>query len=215
MFGCLRRIGCLVVLLIVAAALWLTRDRWHDRVFGRRAAADTTDWVAVSPAESTKAKASVEALGRRSGAAYRDLTAGELGALLMAAAGGRLPPAIEQPEVAIREDRVLLRAKVRLDDVSGLDELGPLAKLLNREETFEANGTLGLVRQGLAEYRVESARIAQFDLPRSVIPRLVARLTRGSRSTEVAENGIPFEVPTYIGDVRVARGRVTLYKTVQ
>lgn len=214
MFGCLRRLGCLVILLIVAAALWLTRDRWHDRVFGQRVA-PSAEWVAVTPDDSTEAKSAVEALSRRSGPTYRDLSASELGALLMAAAGGRLPQSIEDPEVAIHEDRVLLRAKIKLDDVSGLDELGPLAKLLDREEPFEASGTLGLVRPGLAEYRVESARIAQFDLPRSVIPKLVARLAKGQRPVEVAENGIPFEVPDYIGDVRVARGRVTLYKKVQ
>jgi hypothetical protein len=214
MLGCLRRLGCLVILLIVAAALWLTRDRWQDRVFGRRATM-AGEWVAVAPDDSGQARAAVEALGRRSGPTYRDLSAGELGALLMAAAGGQLPSAIKNPELAIQEDRVFLRAKVKLDDVSGLDELGPLAKLLDREEPFEASGTLGLVRPGLAEYRVESARIAQFDLPQSVIPRLVARLTRGGRPVEVAENGIPFEVPDYIGDVRVARGRVTLYKKVQ
>jgi hypothetical protein len=214
MFGCLRRIGCLVILLVVAGALWLTRDRWRDRVFGPRAPADA-EWVAVAPDDSSRAMEAVQALARSSGPAYHELSAGELGALLTAAAGGRLPPAIANPELAIRDDRVLLRAKIKLDDVRGLDDLGPLTKLLDREEPFEASGTLGLVGPGVAEYRVESARIAQFDLPRSVIPRLVARMTRGGRPVGVAENGIPFEVPDYIGDVRVARGRVTLYKKVQ
>jgi hypothetical protein len=203
-----------VLLLGIAVGLWLTRDRWHDRVFGRRPAADA-EWVVVAPAESASARASVEALGQPSGPAYRELGPGELGALLMAATGGRLPPAIEKPEVAIRGDRVLLRAKVRLDDLSAVEDLGPLRGLLNREETFEASGTLGVVRPGLAEYRVESMRVAKLDLPRSVIPRLIKRIVRGDRPVEVAENGIPFEVPPYIGDVRVARGRVTLYKTVQ
>jgi len=29
----------------------------------------------------------------------------------------------------------------------------------------------------------------------------------------VAENGLPFVVPTYVADARVADGKVTLYKT--
>jgi hypothetical protein len=29
----------------------------------------------------------------------------------------------------------------------------------------------------------------------------------------VAENGLPFVVPTYIADVRIANGKITLYKT--
>jgi hypothetical protein len=29
----------------------------------------------------------------------------------------------------------------------------------------------------------------------------------------VADNGLPFVIPTYLGDARVADGKVTLYKT--
>jgi hypothetical protein len=215
MFGCLRRIGCLAILLIVIAALWLTRDQWRERVFGKRVTAQTGEWVAVTPDEATRAQTAVQSLARSGGPAYRDLSPGELGALLTAAAGGTLPDAITKPEIAIRDDRVLLRAMIKLDDLKGVEDLGPLRKLLDREETFEASGTLGLVRPGLAEYRIESARVAEFDLPKAVIPRIVARISPTNRPVEVAENGIPFAVPDYIGDVRVARGRVTLYKKVQ
>ena len=40
MFGCLRRVGCLIVVLVLAAGLWLSRDLWYPRVFGERAADD-------------------------------------------------------------------------------------------------------------------------------------------------------------------------------
>jgi len=41
-----------------------------------------------------------------------------------------------------------------------------------------------------------------------------AYVAKPVRPEGVAENGVPFEVPPYIGDVRIANGRVTLYKTV-
>ena len=38
MFGCLRRLGCLALVLLLVAAAWFTRDRWLHRLTGERAA---------------------------------------------------------------------------------------------------------------------------------------------------------------------------------
>jgi hypothetical protein len=67
----------------------------------------------------------------------------------------------------------------------------------------------------LAEYRVETARIGDLPIPQAMIPKLLARVSRAEREAGVAPNGVPFDVPAYVADVRVARGRVTLYKNVQ
>jgi hypothetical protein len=119
------------------------------------------------------------------------------------------------PQVAISGDHVFLRANVQIDQLRGIGDLGPLTSMLKREEPFEASGTLDMVRPGLAEFRVESAQIGDLPIPRPMIPKLVARMSRAERYPGAAANAIPFEVPSYIGDVRVARGRVTLYKTVK
>jgi len=214
MFGCLRRLGCLALILGIAAGLWFTRDRWGGYVFGERAA-PTVDWRAVTDAGEARAKRSVESLGRGSGPAFISLTAEELGALLLAGTGNRLPSSLTNPELAISNDRVHLRATVQLDDIRGLDGLGPLTALMKGREALETSGTLHIIRPGLAEYRVEAARIADLQIPRPMIPRLRARISTAERQEGVAENGIPFEIPAHIGDVRVARGRVTLYKNVQ
>jgi hypothetical protein len=39
------------------------------------------------------------------------------------------------------------------------------------------------------------------------------QIRRGTRPQGLAENGLPFVVPTYLGDARVANERITLYKT--
>jgi hypothetical protein len=126
-----------------------------------------------------------------------------------------MPSAVSAPEIAIELDHVLLRATVQIDQLKGLGDLGPLSAMLKREEPFEASGTLDMVHPGLAEYRVESAKIGDLPIPRPMIPKLVARMSRAERYPDAASNAIPFEVPPYIGDVRVARGRVTLYKSVK
>jgi hypothetical protein len=214
MFGCLRRIGCLALLLLIAAALWLTRDRWRARVFGEPAGTSVA-WHKVTTGRSEQARASVETLGRKGGPAFVNLSADELGALLLASAGSRALSSVSNPEVAISGDRILLRATIQLDDLGQVGDLGPLAAVLKKREPFEASGTLDVVHPGLAEYRVETARIGELPIPRAMIPKLLARASKAERYEGVAPNGIPFEVPAYVADVRIARGRVTLYKNVQ
>jgi hypothetical protein len=214
MFGCLRRIGCLVLLLLIGAALWLTRDRWRARVFGEPSGTSVA-WHKVATDQSARARASVEALGRKGGPAFVNLSADELGALLLASAGSRALSSVSDPEVAISDDRILLRATIQLDDLGQVGDLGPLAAVLKKREPFEASGTLDIVHPGLAEYRVETAKIGDLPLPRAMIPKLLARGSKAERYPGVASNGVPFEIPSYVADVRVARGRVTLFKNVQ
>jgi hypothetical protein len=42
---------------------------------------------------------------------------------------------------------------------------------------------------------------------------LLRQIRRGSMPPGVSESGLPFVVPTYVGDARVANGKITLYKT--
>ena len=214
MFGCLRRIGCLALLLLIAAALWLTRDRWRARVFGEPTGTSVA-WQKVTTGRAAQARSAVETLGRKGGPALVNLSPDELGALLLASAGARALSSLSDPEIAISDDRILLRATIQLDDLGQAGDLGPLAAVLKKREPFEASGTLDIVRPGLAEYRVETAKIGDLPIPRAMIPKLLARASKPERYQGVAPNGVPFEVPGYVADVRVGRGRVTLYKNVQ
>jgi hypothetical protein len=213
-FGCLGRLGCLALVLLVAAGAWLTRDRWQPRLFGEQGAT-TVVWEPVTDSAARRAEQTVEPLTRGAGPGLVNLTAAELASLIAARAGVTgLPASVDSVQAAIDGERVMLRARINLDDIRGLD-LGPLDGLMNRRERFLVTGTPAVVRPGLAEFRVESAQIGDLPVPRAMIPGLIRRLSRGTRPDSVAGNGIPFAVPDYVGDVRVARGRVTLYKTPQ
>jgi hypothetical protein len=50
-------------------------------------------------------------------------------------------------------------------------------------------------------------------VPRSAIPRLVQQITKGKKTPGVADNALPVPTPPSLADVRIANGRVTLYKT--
>jgi hypothetical protein len=71
-----------------------------------------------------------------------------------------------------------------------------------------------VVGPGLAEFRVQTVKIRDVSLPTSVISQLVASMVR-SRPKGLDENALPVSIPAYIGDVRVAHGKITLYKNVQ
>jgi hypothetical protein len=209
-FGCLGRLGCLAFILVGAAVAFLTRDWWEPRVFGDRGAATVT-WEPVTDTGVVRAAEALEELRARSGPAYVDLTAAEVASLV--ASRGALPPSVDSVQAAVEGDRVRLRARIDLEDIRGLEGLGPIADVLNRRERFEASGTLELIRPGFAQFVVARAQIGNLPIPQSMIPRVLERLARrGQRTEGVARNGLPFPVPESIGDIRVARGVVRLYK---
>jgi hypothetical protein len=88
-----------------------------------------------------------------------------------------------------------------------------LAGFVGRREKLQMGGTFAVVRPGLGQFLVEDVRLGELPIPKGAIPKLLRQIRRGSMPPGVAENGLPFVVPTYLGDARVADGSVTLYKT--
>ena len=73
---------------------------------------------------------------------------------------------------------------------------------------------MAVIKPGLGEFRVASVKIADLLLPKAAIPRLLSRLDASARPPGVSPNGIAISIPDYIGDVRIARGQVTLYRRI-
>ncbi|HZI27895.1 MAG TPA: hypothetical protein VFD64_07045 [Gemmatimonadaceae bacterium] len=213
MFSCLGRLGCLLLLVLAGAVAFLMRDRWMPRVLGRGEPAPVTWETVKEPGAGTqKTGDDIASLGRPNGPAYVTVSAAELAELMVASSGHRLPANLDSVEAAVDSETVRVRALVELEDLRGLDALGPLASILDKRERIEFTGTMGVLRPGLGEFRVASVKIADLSLPRAAIPRLLARLDASVRPEGVAPNGIAISIPEYIGDVRVSRGEITLYR---
>lgn len=209
MLSCLGRLGCLFVLLCAGVYAYLTRDRWMSRVTGKGDTSTVTWERVVDPG---KAGDDIASLGRPQGPAYVTVTAAELAALMVESTGHRLPAALDSVEAAVVDETVRVRARVRLDDIRGLDALGPLQGMLGNSERIELTGTMAVLRAGLGEFRVASVRIGELLLPRAAIPRLLARLDSSVRPEGVSPDGLAITIPEYIGDVRIARGEITVYR---
>jgi hypothetical protein len=219
MFGCLRRIVFLVVLCVAAVAAYLVRDRWIGYVPWLKSAPRPTTaaggakWEPVSDDGAARARQAIESLGKRSGPVFVSLGPGDLASYFYIALAQQLPPSADSIEATTIGNRMYVRAVISLDDFKAADALGPLSGFVGRREPLQMGGTFALVRPGLAQFLVEDVRLGELPIPRGGIPKLLRQIRRGSMPPGVSENGLPFVVPNYVADARVADGKITLYKT--
>ncbi|GLC26306.1 hypothetical protein [Roseisolibacter agri] len=216
MFGCLRRLGCLVVLLI-GVGLWYVRDLWWPRLRSAVgpeptvvAAADSNGWEPLDQERAERGERAVRALAARSGPVYVNLRAGELASYAFLSLSDAPPLPLRDAQAAVVGDRVYVRSVVSLKDLGGA--LGAAGGLLPERDTLRLGGTFEVLRPGVAQFRVADISVGSLPVPASVVPTILRR-TGARRMDGVAEGAIGIPIPRYIGDVRVARGRITLYKS--
>ncbi len=213
MIGCLRRVGCLAVLLVLVAVAWFTRERWTSRMpFRARATPTGATWESSTAEGARRAESAIRRMQSSSGPVFVNVTAAELLAHVAPALTKALPRSMDSIQAAVIGERLYLRARVRIADLGGKAALGPLAALLGERERVQLGGVLRVVRPGLLEFQVKEAAVRGLALPQGIIPALIKQLARGERPLDVSADGIPIVTPDYIGDVRVAGGRITLYK---
>ena len=218
MFGCLRRLGCLVVLLAVAAGAYLTRDRWYPRLAelaGRSAEPEsiaTAEWEPVTDAAAAAGRRKVARLAEARGPSAVTLQPAELAGYLLADALRQLPASNDGVSATVVGDRVYVRVSMRLRDLGG-DVLGPLAGMLGDRDTLLLGGTLEIVRPELGAFHVRDVKVKDFSLPAPVIRKLLPRLRgSGEQPSGVPDDALAMRVPAQIVDVRVAHGQITLYE---
>ncbi len=213
MFGCLRRLGCLLVLLVAAAAAaWYFRDRipWPER--SAEDVARDSVWEPITDEGAARARRAVQSLGAPNGPAFTTVRPGDLASYFFIALSRQLPPSADSISAAVIGERVYVRAIVALRDFKSLEGAGGFAGFLGDRETLKLGGRFDVVRPGLAQFLVEDVKLRELSLPRRMIPRLMREVRRGAVPDSVAENGLPFEKPPFVGDVRASKGRVTIYR---
>ncbi len=224
MKGCFRRLGCLI-LIIALAALWY----WYARV--RQPAASTTTsttsavtgapnansgWQPLSAVDAERGRVAVEALAKRSGPVFANLSPAEAASYIFLVVAKQLPPSARNVEASIAGDRLYVRSEVDLKDFGGSGQLGALGMLLGSRDSVMLGGTIHMLKAGLAEFQVQEVKLGKLQVPKALIPRLITEMTRGkNRVAGVGESSLPMVMPPYISDVRIANGKITLYKSVK
>ena len=211
MFGCLRRVGCLVALLLAAVVGWMTRDLWWERVSGRRATPGP-EWSTVHPATAPASRAKVEALSRKEGESFVSLTPAEVGALIFAAGGTRLSREVRDIRASADDQSLIVRGSVDLRSLRSVESLGPLAGLLTTRQVVTVRGVPRVAGPGEGRFEVETVKIGAVEVPAPALRTLLGQLDRGGVSPGLSRPLISFSLPLSVGDIRVTRGRVILYK---
>lgn len=214
--GCLSRVGCLALIVVVALVAWITRDEWLPRVTGHATSTTVAGpvWEPLTPQGAERSRQLLARLSRPSGPVFGNLSGGDVASYVYQSLAKQLPPSADSIEAAVIGDRLYIRASVLLQDLGGTASLGPLAGMLGDRERMEFGGTFHVVRPQLAEFQVKDIKIRDLSLPTSMIPRILRQSERGSRPEGLSPDGLPIVIPAYLGDVRIANGKVTLYKTV-
>ena len=216
MFGCLRRLGCLAVLAI-AVALYLARDSWRPltaRLGGHDdpLPADTAAmWQRVDQPSAARGEHAVRTLAAPRGPVYVNVRPGELASYAFLSLTDALPATLRDAQTTVVGDRIHIRSVVSPADFAGVLG-GAVRSVLHARDTLRLAGTIDVLRPGLAQFRVRDVQIGSVPVPTALIPRVVARFRQGDTPSGVASDAMPIPLPPYIGDVRVGRGRITLYK---
>lgn len=219
MFGCLRRLGCLVIIAVVAG-LYFGRDVWRpivarfsprDEVATAPSTTEPATWQPIDQPGATRGERAVRTLAARSGPVYVNVRPGDLASYAFLSLTDALPPALRDAQTRVVGDEVQLRSEVTPGDFAGILG-GAVRSVLHQRDTLRLAGVFEVVRPGLAQFRVRTVQLGTVPIPHSLVPRVVARFRQGDTPAGVAAEAIPIPLPPYIGDVRVGRGRITLYK---
>ena len=212
----MKRIGCLVVLVLLAIGAFVFRDQ----IFGPRkpmqrdTAVAGPVWEPLTPARAERGRAGVAKLSGEGSPAFVSLTPGEVASYLFLVLSRQLPASADSIAATAIGDRLYVRASVKLSDLGGAGALGPLGGFLKDRERMELGGNFEVIRPGLSQFRIREIKLHELTIPSRMIPTLVKQIGKGTRPEGVAADALPLKTPLTIGDVRVLRGKVTLYKAV-
>jgi len=215
--GCLARLGCLIVLVVAAAIGWFTRDQWLPARFRPKPAvvAKVPNWEPLTDSGAARTRAALAKLSQKTGPVFQTVSGADATSYVFKELAKELPPSTDSIEAKVDGEAVYMRANVRLADVGGAGALGSLGSMFSDRERVELSGTFYVMKPGLAEFQIQSIKIGGLSIPHGMIPQLASRMTKGERPAGLSPDGLPLPIPHYVGDIRVANGKITLYKNVE
>ena len=212
MFGCIRKLGCLVLLLLIGGGVYLYMQKNDKSGSSSVTTVRRPVWEPVTALNAERGKREVESLRDARGPVFANLTGAEAASFIFLSAAHQLPKGAESVSASVQNDELVVRSAVRLSAFGVKKVLGPLAGILGERDTLLLGGHINIVQPGLGEFEVTRLKIGNLTVPSPLIPRLLNEIRKGDRPVGVSANALPMPVPEYISDVRIANGRITVYK---
>jgi len=209
--GCMFRLGCLALIVIAAIVGWITKDRWwpgdrEDRAAGPK-------WEHLTPAGAQRTRTALTRLSESNGPVFATVSGGDVASYVLLDVVGGIPGFADSAQAAVIDDQLVVRGPVPLRQIGALRDLGPLAGMLNDTEPVQLAGRLRVVEPGRGELTITDLRVRDIRLPNGLLDRVLGR-PDGDTTTRPRNSTVPVPLPPHIADIRVADGRVTLYKNL-
>ena len=213
MFGCLRRIGCVIIIAVALLAAWY----WYARVDEPAPTPTRTtrvggQWEPLTPDGAERARMALESLSDARGPGSVFVSGGDLASYIFFSSANRLPATAQDVEAAVIGDQLAVRAVVPLKDLGAGQILGPLVAMLDDSDSLQFSGTLRVLQSEIGQYRVKQLQVAKLRIPAGLIPRILRQIDRGDRPAGVPPDALVLPIPPYVGDIRVGEGRIMLSK---
>lgn len=173
--GCLKSIVGFVLLVILAGVLFLNRDvivtKWHE-LRGHEPVA-----MVASPELANRADVKLTALrgGRAQRIAFSEL---ELQSLLQYKYRQLLPAFVDSPRVTLKGNRIEVKARVPVDRLPQVNELGEAAAFLPDTTEVAVRGELLPLRKGRVALAVDQVSAARIPLPQRLVAGALRKLGR-------------------------------------
>lgn len=217
--GCIGRLGCAFVLVILCVVAYFTRDRWISKLPWRTTHTETSrvvvddGWTPLTEAGAARTREALKTLSGPRGPVFVTLSGADVASYIFLQVVKQMPAQTDSFAARVQEDHIRLRARMRTKDL-GSTIVSILGSLIGDRERVEMGGTLRVIGKGVAEFNVTDVKVHEVGLPDALINRLVDPLVHPPRPLGLHKNGLPIAIPSYIGDVRVTNGKITLYKNV-
>ena len=213
--GCLRRIGCAVILVMLAGGVYLTRHRWMPFVTpGGRDVVAALQWKPLSTDGAQRARRAIARLDSYDGPVFSNVTAADFASFLLDSAVPGITDGTRVTDAAVHDDRILLRTKLRVADL-GAETVPLLGGVGDKTVTMIMGGTLVVQRPGLGEWVIKEIMVDAIEVPSPAIPRIAQAFARRLRRAGTRNESLAFALPSRVADLRVRNDTVTLYKAAR
>ena len=195
--GCARGLGCVLLLILLGAGLWLARDpvgEWMGRLeLG----------IGAEPSErlARAAEEKLDRLAREGLAEELRLSEAELQSLLTYRSGPTLPPGVEEPRIDVQDSIVVLSARLRPDEIEGFPTPDAIRSALSDTSRVTAGLVPELGSPGQALLRVRSLQVGSIVIPPLMLPAFVAGLE--AQGVRTSNGALVVPMPRSVADVRI------------
>ena len=174
--GCLKTIAGLLLLGVIAIVLFLNRDRvtgaWRDLRGGKE---DSPPGATAELADVAGRKLANLKSGEAQSVA---LSQDEIQSLLQFKYRQLLPGFVDSPRVELDNGKITVRARVPVDRLPQLNELGEAAAFLPDTTEVGVTGQILPLRDGRVALAVDQVRAARIPLPHRMVPGALRKLGR-------------------------------------